>query len=352
MKGRRLTYDQVKQIIESDDGYRLLSTEYKNAQTKLKMMCPEGHTFSMRYGDFYTGYRCPVCAGNKRHTYEYVKNFIENEMYKLLSTEYKNAQTKLEIQCPEGHTFSMILNNFQQGQRCPDCKFNKQRHTYSYVKEYIEETGYRLLSTEYKNIKTKLKMMCPEGHIFKMSFNVFQSKHRCPICAGVKKLTFEDVKQNIENEGYKLLSTEYKNSRTKIEIQCTEGHIYKSIYNSFQQGKRCPICAAQQTSSKAEKELVQYVSSIYNGTIVENDRNTIVNHLTGMNLELDIFLPDINKAIEYNGSYWHSNRYSKIKDKIKTDQCKQKNIDLLVIDEQDWITDKTSCLTEIRSHII
>lgn len=42
---RKLTYQEVKSYIESFIGYILLSKEYKNAQTKLKIQCPEGHIF-------------------------------------------------------------------------------------------------------------------------------------------------------------------------------------------------------------------------------------------------------------------------------------------------------------------
>jgi hypothetical protein len=287
----------------------------------------------------------------RKHTYEYIKEYIENEGYKLISTEYKHIDTKLEIQCPEGHIVEMSYHNFKRGCRCSVC-FGKKRLTYDQVKQDIEKTGYKLISTEYKNNRSKLEMVCPEGHIFKMRYNNFYLGHRCPDCFGSKKLTYDQVKQTIENEGYKLLSTEYVNVKSRLKIQCPEGHIVKMMLNNFHTGARCIICAAQQTTSKAEKELVQYVSEIYNGTILENDRNTIVNHLTGRNLELDILLPDINKAIEYNGVYWHSDKYTKIKDKIKRDQCKSLGIDLLVIDEKLWTQDKSSCLNQVRDHII
>lgn len=226
-----------------------------------------------------------------------------------------------------------------------------RKHTYEYVKNIIEDKDYKLLSTEYVNNYTKLEIQCPEGHTFEMRYNDFQKGQRCPDCCGTKRLTYSYVKQNIENEGYSLLSTKYINNNIKLKIQCPEGHIFRMKYHSFQSGKRCPICAAQQKSSKAEKDIVQYVSSIYNGTILENDRDTIVNHLTGKNLELDIYLPDINKAIEYNGIYWHSGRYQKIKDKIKRDQCKSLGIDLLVIEDTQWTQDKSSCLNQVRNHI-
>jgi hypothetical protein len=35
---------------------------------------------------------------------------------------------------------------------------------YFTVSNQLEEAGWKLLSTEYKNLKTPLLMKCPEGH--------------------------------------------------------------------------------------------------------------------------------------------------------------------------------------------
>jgi len=48
----------------------------------------------------------------------------------------------------------------------------------------------------------------------------------------------------------------------------------------------------------------------------------------------------LKKGIEYNGEYWHNSKYSKFKDKIKIEQCKAKDIDLLVVKENDWLDNK------------
>ncbi|MFW6377676.1 MAG: hypothetical protein ACOCZ5_03420 [bacterium] len=42
---KKLTYEHVKSYIESFEGYKLLSEEYENNRTKLKIQCPEDHTF-------------------------------------------------------------------------------------------------------------------------------------------------------------------------------------------------------------------------------------------------------------------------------------------------------------------
>ena len=130
--GKRYTYKYVKEQIEKVEGYELLSKEYKGSRTKLELKCSEGHIFLMHWNSFQQKQRCPECHyDSKRLTIEYVEEKIENvEGYKLLSKEYVNNSTKLEIQCPEGHIFWMIWNCWHRGQRCPECFINNQKYDY------------------------------------------------------------------------------------------------------------------------------------------------------------------------------------------------------------------------------
>jgi len=289
---------------------------------------------------------------NIKLTYEHVKEMVEKEGYKLISKEYRNIKTKLELMCPKGHKFKMIWNGFQQNQRCPICAGN-QKHSYEYIKEFIEKEGYKLLSKEYKNANTKLKLECTEGHKFWMRWSHFKKNHRCHICyKNSLKLTYEKIKEGIEKEGYKLLSKEYRNCRAKLELECDKGHKFFIRWNNFQQGQRCSTCYKLRSFSKGEKEVLEYIQSITDTIIVENDKTQIINPKTNQFLELDIFLPGLKKAIEYNGTYWHSDDYSKYKDKQKELQCEELGIDLLVIQDDNWINGKKDCKDEIKYFII
>ena len=287
---------------------------------------------------------------NIKHTYEYVKGRIEKEGYKLLSKEYKGVHEKLELECPKGHKFKMTICHFKKGQRCSTCAGNKKL-TYEHVKGKIEKEGYKLLSEEYKNAHIKLKLECLEGHNFLMKWNDLQQGHGCPKCYGNKKLEYKYVKEEIEKEGYKLLSKEYKNNYTKLKLECSEGHIYKMSFSCFKQGQRCPTCFYKNGSSKGEKEVLEYIQSLTTDTIIPNDRSQIINPKTGQYLELDIYLPNLRKAIEYNGTYWHSDDEVIYKDEQKVLQCKELGIDLLVINEEEWINNKDEQNKKIKKFI-
>ena len=101
---KKLTYNEVKEYIEYFD-YQLLSNTYKNSNSKLKIKCPEGHIYEVIFSNFQRGQRCPYCYGKIKLSSKYVKEYIESFCYKLLSDKYKNARTKLEVECPYGHRY-------------------------------------------------------------------------------------------------------------------------------------------------------------------------------------------------------------------------------------------------------
>ena len=57
----------------------------------------------------------------------------------------------------------------------------------------------------------------------------------------MRRLSYDDIKENIEKEGYKLItdSKEYKNTKSKIKAICPNGNEWIFKYNYFQQGQRC-----------------------------------------------------------------------------------------------------------------
>lgn len=106
--------------------------------------------------------------------------------------------------------------------------------------------------------------------------------------------------------------------------------------------------------SKEETDLYEYVRSIYDGEIIQSNRSI----LNGK--ELDIYLPDKNLAIEYNGLYSHHYRPDEIKESLikdksyhlnKTLLCENKKIQLLHIYSDEWNLKKDIVKSLIKSKL-
>ena len=293
----------------------------------------------------------------KKLTYEQIKSFIENQGYILLSKEYIGSLSKLKLKCPKNHNFMMRWSDFKSGRRCPDCiKIKRglnQRLTDEKILNLVNNKGDKLIDVHYIPKRTRLLLECQEGHQYEMQWSNYQQGLSCPICKEIKykNSLYQRAKIYIEKNGYEILNTEYKNKETKLILKCPENHIFYMSFSSFHGGSRCPNCNKSKMYSISEKEILKYVKDIYNGKIKPNDRNTIVNPSTGRNLELDVYLPEINKAIEFNGTYWHSKIEAKYRDKIKKEQCKNLNIDLLIIKDTYWNKNKEKCLSDIHNFI-
>lgn len=90
------------------------------------------------------------------------------------------------------------------------------------------------------------------------------------------------------------------------------------------------------STSKREKELIQWIKKNYKGNnIIEGDRNILAGQ------ELDIYFPELNLAIEFNGTYYHSAEFKDKKYHVKkTEECEKQGIQLLHIWDSDWIRKK------------
>jgi hypothetical protein len=253
---KKYNYEFVVKYLKND-GYTLLTTieEYTQLTTKLKITCPNGHVYTTNFNNFKNGNtRCREC---KKPTIEEVIGNFENEGYTLLESKYINQRTKMKFVCNQGHINSLTYNSFQQGQRCRDCAFErnsaKQRHSYEFVKNYFEEQGCILLSTEYKNSSDILEYICTCGNISTTRFNSFQKGCRCKEC-GIKKVTesrkysYEEVKLFFEDRGCVLLTTEYINNHQKLHYICSCGNEdWKQLY-MFLKGQECWECGRKKLS--------------------------------------------------------------------------------------------------------
>ena len=281
---------------------------------------------------------------NKKWNYEDVKKYIESFGYKLISKEYINNKTKILIQCDKGHIYETTFNNFKNKKsRCPICN-GGIKYTYEYIKEYIEGFGYKLLSKEYMNARTKLKVECPKGHIYEVTFDNFKQGYRCPYCAGNIKYTYEYVKEYIESFGYKLLSKEYVDVFDKLKVECPKGHIYEVAFNNFKYGYRCPICNQSSGEQEVSRILDMYkVDFKYDYKFMDCVDKGV--------LRFDFYLPKYNYCIEFDGkqhfkvSNFNNDEYSvaldnfesiKRRDNIKDIYCRDNSIKLIRIPYWDF----------------
>jgi len=161
-----------------------------------------------------------------------------------------------------------------------------------------------------------------------------------------RKLTIEEVKSRVESiKGYTLISKEYIGTKSKLKIQCPEGHEYGVRYGNFHTGRRCPFCCGK--ISKGEIEVGDFIGVIYDGPILRNDRTVLP-----YNLEIDIYLPELGLGIEYNGEYYHNLPGMPEKDGRKKEYMKELGITYVPVWERYWTNGDQKRVKEILSCLI
>jgi len=307
---KKLTIEYVGQKFK-EEGYELLSKEYKNAHIGLDIVCSDGHRESTTWNKFQQGIHCAVCAGNKRKTIEHVRQMFIKEKYTLLSNEYKNAHTKLFYICPEGHKGSINWSRFQRGNRCGECVgVVDPKRKLLMIKQCFEKEGYQLLANQYVNPSIKLEYLCPKGHRGMIRWNSFRQGNRCAECAGFvdPKIKIEQVRQKFAECGYTLLSDQYTHAHADLMFICSKGHKnHISWTNFYNLGHRCSKC----WEPKSEKKLGEILEVLFLGKVRRQD------NLGFLGLKrIDYSVRDLKLAFEYDGQHhFFPTRYGNMSEK-------------------------------------
>ena len=140
--------------------------------------------------------------------------------------------------------------------------------------------------------------------------------------------------KQIESTTIELLSSEEEFiSSEQIKYRCKLCGTEFTSDKSNIQLIHCPNCYIHRSSSSnKELEVKSFVQNILpNIEIISNNRKLLYP------LELDIYIPEKNLAIEFNGDYWHSEYYKNKNYHLdKTLKCQEKGIRLIHIFEHEW----------------
>jgi len=137
---------------------------------------------------------------------------------------------------------------------------------------------------------------------------------------------FIEKASKVHRGKYAYNNTVYVSYRQKVQVDCLiHGSFMVRPSHHIHYENGCPQCNNEKRQSKGELELFEFISSIYDKKIIRSDRSV----LNGM--EIDIWIPDANLGIEYNGAWYHSCTNSKNKNyhSIKATIAHRKNINLM-----------------------
>jgi hypothetical protein len=196
------------------------------------------------------------------------------------------------------------------------------------------------LATVTQGVSKKVWWLANCGHEWETTGATRLGGAGCPVCVGHITLAgFNDLaflrpelaaQWNPIKNGNLLPSMVTLGSNERVWWICAEGHEWDTfLCGRTGSSSGCPQCA--KSFSKKETALFEYVSTL-GFEVIQSDRKIL------RPKELDMYIPEKNVAIEFNGVFWHSEEQGK--DKYyhynKWSACKEKGIQLLQFWEDDW----------------
>jgi len=142
------------------------------------------------------------------------------------------------------------------------------------------------------------------------------------------------ISKKLLNKYDNLISTDNKN----YKFLCQNNHEFNISRELLKNRKIlnttiCTICNPIGSSKSGYEILLQeFIKNNYSAKLSINKRDIITP------FELDIYLPDLNLAFEFNGLYWHSEANKENNYHLnKTEECEKQGIQLIHIWEDDWL---------------
>ena len=275
-----------------------------------------------------------ICAGNKisknRHNNLLNTNLnkrsklFENFHYKI-NHDNKNRNYIIKNFCKHGDLIikSSIFNKLYNIEHNYEHYCEKCRNEY-YEKYVYDEKELHHFQNLYKDNNINLFIESyVKNYLYKLYFyiNYFNKN---------KNLSWE--------EKVYLFRNNINNIPLCLHKDCDK--IPKYSYGNKKYNLYCDFHFNSLNYSSKEKDVLDFIKTNYNGVCFNNYRE--------FKSELDIYIPEFGLALEFNGIYWHSDKFKEHDYHYnKWKLCKENGIKLLQIWEDDW-----DCKQDIIKSII
>lgn len=223
----------------------------------------------------------------------------------------------------------------------------KRKTKEEFIEDAIKLHGneYDYSNVEYVNNRTLVRIICNKHGEFLQTPDVHLRGCGCPICRWkkaqesirrVQGLTTEEFirrAKEVHGDKYDYSKVKYENTDTKVCIICPEhGEFWQTPHHHLN-GHGCPVCGRNDIS---EEKITNVFKKHFN--VISQYRPDFLKE-NGKSQSIDIFLPEYNIGIEYQGRQ-HFRPISRFggeiefkntieRDKRKFEKCKDNGIEIM-----------------------
>jgi len=191
---------------------------------------------------------------NKTLVFINKSKIVHGDKYDYSRVEYKNSKTKVCIICNnideitgEKHNeFWQVPYSHLSGSTCPKCS-NHFMSQEIFIKRasVIHHNKYEYSKVEFKAVKTKVCIICPDHGEFSQAPDGHLNGAGCPKCSGVHRYSTDEwivEAKKVNGEKYDYSKVEYVKNSSKISIICKEHGEFLQTPANHIKGKNCPKC--------------------------------------------------------------------------------------------------------------
>ncbi|MGG3802335.1 zinc-ribbon domain-containing protein [Metabacillus fastidiosus] len=304
------------------------------AKTKLWWKCEKEHEWEARLDHRKRRSGCPYCSGQvlaTENSLAITHPQVASEWHPIKNTlsPFKVSRATTRVFwwfCEDGHEWrASVANRTRRGDRCPYCSgkiATKETCLQNQRPDIAREWNYKkngsLTPNDVTLMSNKLVWWsCEKGHEWEDKVAARINGNRCSVCFPRKpwkkvseEYNFEVVNPHLMAEWHptknKLIDPSKLSpvSGKKVWWKCQEcNYEWEANIDNRKQGKGCPKCNYGFGTSFQEQCLFYYLSKIFPECI--NKHVVLINNIP---IEIDIFIPNLNIAIEYDGYFYHLKR--------------------------------------------
>lgn len=266
--------DRANTIHHNKYDYSLVK-DFKNAHTKVSIVCPTHGTFEQTVSNhLYNGFGCNECAATERglksrlSQEEVLVRFKSSygDRFDYSDVVYTTIYDQVKIYCKEhDHWFMQTPNDHFKGVGCVYCA-NKAKSLGNIgvtrgiktTKQFIESAVgvhgdlYDYSLTEYSGITNNVNIVCKQHGVFSQHAGRHLEGRGCPACGKIKsslsnRTTLQEFKDycTLVHEGrYDYSLVDFETLQDKIVIICAEHGKFLQKAQDHKCGKGCKRCAS------------------------------------------------------------------------------------------------------------
>lgn len=265
--------------------------------------------------------------------------------------------------CDLGHSWQAITQSVTSGHGCPVCAgkvvligFNDIETTSPELLPLWDYELNNLQGVHPTNISARSNIevawRCRKLHRWVAPVYSISRRNVCPYCSGKRVIpgrtdilaTHPEITNYLhptKNADIDLASVS-PYGRQRLWMFCGKHEWSVRAYHFTKSGSRCPKCTHK--VSRSEMRFADHVRD------VEGIDTVVTNYREGLGVyEVDVYIPALNLGIEFNGVYYHSEKFRKQgAHQQKAINLISSGLRLMVVWEDDWNRDPERVLGRLQ----